>query len=1318
MDETVEMHPDADRLRAYRLGLLDGDEEDRVEAHVLACTSCARALVGTGDDAFLARVAAAAGVPTPPDLVEPTRTFTPAAPGRARPKAPRGLADFDIGKEVGRGGMGVVYRAHQISLDRDVALKMIRDGALASPAEVERFRREAEAAARLDHPNIVPVFETGEDDGHYYFAMGFVEGTSLADRLRKGPFPPKFAAQAVRIVARAVQFAHEHGVIHRDLKPANILAGIDGRLRVADFGLAKRLDSGQTMTATSEVLGTPQYMPPEQARGSARVGPAADIYSLGATLYALLTGHPPFQAATPIETLRLVLERDPVSPRRLNPAIDRDLETICLKCLEKEPGRRYDSAADLAEDLRLWLAGEPILARPVSRPERLWRWCRRNPKLAGSLLAVAASLLAVATVSYLYMTNRVHWLDRASSAEKKAQAADLAAKTAKGEKEQLKKGQSALDARIKAAEREKTTILKAVEAETARAKSALAERHRQRARTLMERASDSCDRGDIGPGLLTMAEGMRSATQAGDAVLVREIRDQLSARQTQLHPLRLRLEHPRRKAPFDGETPPRHYNVMRAAFSPDGHEIFTLCSPGVVRAWDARDGRLLGEPCGFQSAYSAWCFSPDGRSVLLVGTPYSALSIMKDGKFDTREMFSDTNKPKMNHTIDYGWYHELQGFERFRPSFHPDGSAFLRMGELHDAATGKALFKPRDPLSKVHVVALSPLGDNLLGAKLSEPQVLRTYILSSHGPVGIPIRLHGGTADRFIDTVFSPDGKMVLAMSTDGAGHVWEVHPTGGASRQLGVIRLMTGEQYESAALSPHGAPIAIATRFKGRGVLRHWGADGQPAPVSLDLPGPIRAFAFSPDGERLLVASGSSARLYDVETGRATDSSLVHDGEITDASFSPDGRSVLTAGVEGTAKLWDVGLARPKARSLRRPDEPLQTNAILSPDGTRALLDIWEPHLWDVANGRPVGKPMDVADKINRAIALFSPDGRTLFISLKISTDGLPISRLWDAANGRELLTLGNLRTQVTAAAYRPDGHVIATASTGQDTPGSWILRQWSTADGTAVGVPMSHRSPVDLVAFSPDGKTIWCGSGKTLRRWDAVKCEAVGGDINVGFDARSISFSRDGRVVLVQNLSDGHRAYNTPIYGTVVEAERGRLLKVGGHPLERTTALRPDGRAAFDGERIVRWGNGEAPVTRLRGLEGTETLAFFSPDGATLLTISNEGHLRLWDQATGLPISPRKAHAGGFHVRVSDDFKTMLITCTHHDAMVWDLGSFLEDARRAPVPVARDLTTLAIWVQSETGMELDEEGNPRDLDAKTLGERRGRLAQLMPKK
>jgi serine/threonine-protein kinase len=319
------------------------------------------------DESTILMPAAAGGASDPRATFPGKAAATAARPGGFVPggtSLPASFGDYELVEELGRGGMGIVYRAVQRSLGRAVALKMLLRRDLASPADLVRFRSEAEAAARLDHPGIVPIFEVGEHDGLPFYSMRLIEGTTLAKRLSQGPLPPRDAAALIAKVADAIQAAHDRGVLHRDVKPSNILIDASGEPLVSDFGLAKRLEDSDSVTHTGAILGTPCYMSPEQAAGSrGDVGPTSDVWSLGAILYQTICGRPPFQAATPMDTLLAVLEADPPAPRSVTPAADRDLEMIALKSLQKPQDLRYASAAALAADLRAALAGEPIAAR-------------------------------------------------------------------------------------------------------------------------------------------------------------------------------------------------------------------------------------------------------------------------------------------------------------------------------------------------------------------------------------------------------------------------------------------------------------------------------------------------------------------------------------------------------------------------------------------------------------------------------------------------------------------------------------------------------------------------------------------------------------------------------------------------------------------------------------------------------------------------------------------------------------------------------------------------------------------------------------------
>jgi serine/threonine protein kinase len=435
--------PTEDRLRRL---LLDhaGAEETAVEGHVEACEACQQVLaelarrfgtcprprpdrlpedgraVDDPADYFLRRLGQEA-VPEgwlPPRVAGRTGVSTLLGPtGAAVSAEVPDVPGYRVLDVLGRGGMGVVYRAWQVRPNRVVALKMVLAGTHAGREELARFRTEAEAAARLQHPNIVQVYEVGEcppSGGNPplpYFAMEFVGGGSLAQQLGGTPLPVRHVAQLLETLARAVHHAHQRGIVHRDLTPANVLLTDDGAPKITDFGLAKDLLLGSARrTRTGAIVGTPSYMSPEQAGGSSRaIGPATDVYALGAILYEALTGRPPFKAETPLETIAQVVSNEPVTPVHLQPRVPRDLETICLKCLQKEPARRYASAQDLAEDLKRFLSHQPVQARRTRAVERGWRWCRRNPWLAAMTTAAACLLVvvtAVSTVSAIWLAER------------------------------------------------------------------------------------------------------------------------------------------------------------------------------------------------------------------------------------------------------------------------------------------------------------------------------------------------------------------------------------------------------------------------------------------------------------------------------------------------------------------------------------------------------------------------------------------------------------------------------------------------------------------------------------------------------------------------------------------------------------------------------------------------------------------------------------------------------------------------------------------------------------------------------------------------
>jgi serine/threonine protein kinase len=428
-------HPDAPRLREFAAGALGDAELERIAKHLEGCDACRAAVdVVLGGDGFLGRLRSATklGGDVPEGRAERRRAAralsrevrrsgsTVTEPADLGPSPPSEVGHYVVLGEVGRGGMGVVYQARHRELRRLVALKMILAGGFASEVQRQRFRREAELAARVQHPHIVQVYEVGLHDGHPFLAMEWVAGGSLADRLGDDPWPPQAAAGLIETIARAIDVAHQSGVVHRDLKPSNILlqtgagAAADGPLagaipKVADFGLARAMDADGSLTATGLTMGTPEYMAPEQATG-ALAGPAADIYALGAVLYRLLTGQPPFRGDTAMEVLQALASAEPIAPRRFRPALPRDLEMIVLKAIAREPQRRYPTAFALAEDLRRFLADEPIRAQPPSALYHLRKFARRHTGLMGGVAATLVALVLGLVTTALFAVGEARYV--------------------------------------------------------------------------------------------------------------------------------------------------------------------------------------------------------------------------------------------------------------------------------------------------------------------------------------------------------------------------------------------------------------------------------------------------------------------------------------------------------------------------------------------------------------------------------------------------------------------------------------------------------------------------------------------------------------------------------------------------------------------------------------------------------------------------------------------------------------------------------------------------------------------------------------------
>ena len=1019
---------------------------------------------------------------------------------------PRTFGDYELLEELGRGGMGVVYKARQQSLGgRTVAIKMILAGLFSQEEFVMRFHAEAAAAAVLQHPNIVAVHEVGAFDGQHYFSMDYVPGRTLAEILREGPLPSRKAAAHMRAIAAAIQYAHEQGVLHRDLKPSNVVIDAEDRPRITDFGLAKREMAQTQLTLTGQILGSPGYMAPEQAEGRrGEISRASDIYALGAMLYHLLTGRPPFHGETLGETLRLLLNTDPVPPRLLNPTVPVDLQTICLKCLEKEPGKRYPDAGAVAAELGRFLEDQPILARPAGTAERCWRWCRRNPLIAGlSAAAVVILLLGFAGVLW------------------QAQRANRAAAEAEIRREETRQQRDVAEGRLYAAQ------MKLVDAayRAGRIGAAL-----QLLRGLAPRPGQADFRGfdwrflyrlcssSQSEELVNGSKGIQAVQYSPDGRTlafgtVDGVVEILDVRTRQ----RIRRWRAHKGAVDDLAYYPKNSGWLATASGDEGS----------LKLWDFRQGRALMSIEAPKGMWVNFTFSPTGRFLAAGASDAQSVNLWE-------VHLSPANAPKLTLT---------RNFLSLGPaSFSPDEHLLALCNSIGTPRPGVTLFDldndridelPIQHTDLITCLAFSPDGSRLVTGGADERVLVRD------------LKKRAVIRDRITDLivitrlVFTPDGQTLFASGWDPNIRLWDMAE--GDER-----RTLPGHNagVNGLAAAPDGRTLASASRD---GTVRLWSLQGKNedgvgqteptfqtllkaednvspelgqlavldtavAPdqhtvaattweqlVLLDLrTGSVLArlsarrvfgarqsfkgIAFSPDGRRLAVGSGNGqvALLNTATLEPVKKPFQLHGNQVRGIAFCLDGNVLATSGGFGAmVKLTNLNTGRllhPPFRGVEGffPPQPMA----VSPD--RKLLATGSPEqlvrVWDIASGRlTASSPRRV--RFLHALA-FSPDGRLLAYS-----DELGTIFTWDLKGQKPFRQLVSQAGPANTLAFSPDGRTLAAGYMDHS------IRLWHPDIGQEVAVLTGHQEWVWCVAFAEHGNALLSGSRDgTLRVWRAL--------------------------------------------------------------------------------------------------------------------------------------------------------------------------------------------------------------------------------------
>ena len=1167
------------------------------------CPKCGRALSPDGGQGLCARCVLAAmfdGGPLAAALETPFGSLL----------LPRSFGAYELLEEVARGGMGIVFKARQPQINRMVAVKVLASGQFASPDFVKRFRTEAEAVASLDHPNIVPVYEVGEYEGQPFFSMKFVEGGSLAERISKPQFhiSERQAAILLGKLARAVHYAHQRGILHRDIKPGNVLLDAQGEPQLTDFGLAKLVEKESALTRTRAMLGTPSYMAPEQARGEAKqLTTVVDVYGLGAVFYELLTGLPPFVGGTTLETVRQVLEKEPRRPSMLQPGVDPDLETICLKCLEKDPARRYPSADALAADLERWREHEPILARPASTLERITKWIRRHRIGFLALVAIVLLLLAGATVSTWQAVRAINAEALATQRLGDSQRNERRAQEARQEADASAEARRRELIRLNVAAGNKLVddgdaflgLLQFVEALRLEEGDALREDvHRRRIAGIL-RTSPRLKQFWMHVGSLATArfhpDGRRVVygdeegnvqvfdTETG-APLLPPIKVEPPAHYVWftrdgkylVHDANSKLQHREVTTgepigpllPTQVRSAPGRMYQYSVDYSLDGRWLIALV-PGGVRIFTVPTGEPVGPLLAATSKVTGVRFSPDGRMASICGenpalqivevpsgrpvwtlpklggpVPFSVFS--PDGQWVTT-----TSANWQEHDI---WdvargeriVETIRWSDRSRAlEFSPDGR-WIALGGSRDAQVIDAHTGRTISERMKHGSHITQFEFSSDGKQLATPSFDRTARVwdAATGQPLIPALRH--TAPVF-DARFSPDGARLLTADSSSTARLWDLRGNGGE-------RLALGKQYArdpQVRLSPDGRHILVFSSER----IDFWDPRSGHLSFGWKEAAAVTAACFSPDGRRVALAtSDGRVQLRELETDAVIFSS-VHDATVRFLEFSPDGQRLLTAGDGVTARVWNAADGAPVTPALLHAG-PVR-HAAFSPDGRQVLTGSDKTVLvWDVKSGATVGKPIHLRSRVMSA-ALSADGSRILIVRDHIAGNVGGTTQLWDGVTRLPLeperLLLG---PGPYPAAFGPDGRrylMLHDATT---------VAICDVETGRRTAPLLEHKFLPSGFVFSPNGRLVLTRADRFARVWDAETGEPVSPPLMHEAYIISADWSPDGREIVTCVSRGKIRIWDvSPASSTVAELTRQAELMAAHRldPLIGTVPLTP---------------------------------------------------------------------------------------------------------------------------------------------------------------